>query len=72
VEQTQADDGKTPLFQLPLDVMVVPAEGAARAARATTHRFEVTKRSDTFHIPLGAKPRFVVIDPEASVLGAPP
>ncbi len=67
VEQTQQDDGKTPLFHLPLDVMVVPAEGAARA---TTHRFEVTKRSETFHIPLGAKPRFVVIDPEASVLGA--
>jgi aminopeptidase N len=66
VEQTQRDDGKTPLFHFPLDVTVVPAEGAARA---TTHRFEVTRRNDTFHIPLDARPRFVVVDPEANVLG---
>ncbi|AKF79446.1 peptidase M1 [Myxococcus fulvus 124B02] len=63
VRQTQRTDAGTPLFRLPLDV-VVTVEG-----KDTRHRLDVTDAEHFFHLPCSTTPSQVRVDPRRDVLG---
>ncbi|HZI12624.1 MAG TPA: M1 family aminopeptidase [Myxococcus sp.] len=63
VRQTQRTDGGTPVFRLPLDVLVT------HAGVDTRHRLEVTDTEHLFHLPSLSAPSQVRVDPRRDVLG---
>jgi aminopeptidase N len=62
LEQTQEEDGVTPVFRLPMTLEVVAA--------GKRHRIpiEMRGRKETFQIPLSGRPRYVALDPEHHVM----
>ena len=60
VTQTQSADW--PTFHLPMEVEIRGADGMSR------ERIEVTRRSQTFTIPVAGRPEEVVLDPDGWVL----
>lgn len=63
VEQNHKAEGGAPeAYRLPLDV------GFVFGSETLTRRVEVTKRSETFEVPLPAQPRHVRPDPETALL----
>ncbi|WP_338871307.1 M1 family aminopeptidase [Myxococcus stipitatus] len=63
VKQTQRTDAGTPVFRLPLDV-IVQTDG-----RDVFHRLEVTDAEHFFHLPCPSAPTQVRVDPRRDVLG---
>ncbi|MCY1017329.1 M1 family aminopeptidase [Pyxidicoccus sp. MSG2] len=63
VRQTQRTDSGTPVFRLPLDV-VMTSDG-----RDTLHRLEVTDAEHSFLLPCPTAPTQVRVDPRREVLG---
>jgi aminopeptidase N len=67
VEQTQKAEGGTPeAYRLPLDVRFRDENGQPRVR--DDRRLDVTKRSETFEIPLGARPSDVCVDWQSALL----
>ncbi len=65
VKQTQATtDGVPNTFDVPLVLEITPASGAT-----VRERLHVSQRTETFAIPLAKRPAFVVVDPDARILG---
>ena len=56
VKQVQAMDSLTGLFQTPVDVEIVGAEGSS------VHRIDIVKKESTYVIPAGKKPVLVLFD----------
>jgi aminopeptidase N len=64
-KQTQAtSDGVPACFELPLDVDIGDADG-----KVTRRTVRMTERQQTFAVPVDERPAFVVVDPEARILG---
>ncbi|MCE9669141.1 HEAT repeat domain-containing protein [Myxococcus stipitatus] len=63
VRQTQRTDTGTPVFRLPLDVVVTVED------QDTVHRLEVTDAEHFFHLPCATAPSQVRVDPRRDVLG---
>ncbi|TSC27681.1 M1 family aminopeptidase [Corallococcus sp. Z5C101001] len=64
VRQAQRTDAGTPVFRLPLEV-VVTVNG-----QDTRHRLDVTDAEHRFHLPCAAAPSQVRVDPRRDVLGS--
>ncbi|MGB3546870.1 MAG: M1 family aminopeptidase, partial [Saprospiraceae bacterium] len=65
VKQTQSTENGTPgVFQLPVDIDVYGAGGAA-----TRHRVMVTEREQLFRFPAATEPPLIVFDAEHVILG---
>ena len=65
VKQTQSTSDDVPAaFELPLFLEIVDGAGHVRR-----ERLPVTQKSETFTLPVDARPAFVVVDPEMRVLG---
>ncbi len=68
VSQTQRADSLTPsAFRFPLEVEFTLPKTPASPAERKTETVQVTKRTETFTIPLAAKPTAVKIDPNEKV-----
>ncbi|HKQ18757.1 MAG TPA: M1 family aminopeptidase, partial [Candidatus Eisenbacteria bacterium] len=62
LEQTQAEDGVTPVFRLPMMLEVVAGGKRVRIP------IEFRERRETHQIPLPSRPRYVALDPEHHVM----
>lgn len=62
VRQTQQLDELTPLFEMPLDVVLVTSAGPER------RQVRVSKAEETFHFQFDERPRRVLFDPEDWIL----
>jgi aminopeptidase N len=63
IRQAQRTDTGTPVFRLPLDVLLT-VDG-----RDTHHRLDVTDAEHLFHLPCPSAPTQVRVDPRRDVLG---
>lgn len=69
VEQTQGTDGGAPeAYRLTLDVELFHERGAGLGGMAVNRRLDVSKRSETFEIPLASAPSRVRVDREGALL----
>jgi aminopeptidase N len=62
LEQVQAEEGASAAFRLPLTLEVVAG------AKRMRFPLDLRERRETIQIPLPARPRYVALDPEHSVL----
>ncbi|HEX7078337.1 MAG TPA: M1 family aminopeptidase [Candidatus Eisenbacteria bacterium] len=62
IEQVQDDDGVTPVFRLPMTLEIVAGSRRRRLS------IELRGRRETITVPVGARPRYVALDPEHHVL----
>jgi aminopeptidase N len=64
-KQSQATtDGVPACFELPLDLDVVDGKG-----KVTRRTVRITEKQQTFALPVAERPAFVVVDPQARILG---
>lgn len=64
-KQTQSSQDNVPnVFEVPIVLAIVEADGSERR-----EKLKLTSRAETFAVPVKARPRFVVVDPEMRILG---
>ncbi len=65
IEQTQPEDGLTPVFRLPMTLEVATGGPGTESRRIP---IEVRERKQTIQVPLPSRPRYVALDPEHHVM----
>lgn len=64
-KQTQSNQDNVPnVFEVPIVLAILEADGTERR-----EKLKLGSRAETFAVPVKARPRFVVVDPEMRILG---